>query len=142
MNGWHTQIPGIRMLHTFRSVPVRLLFCLCSSPRHLEKMIRMLHQKQIGEEVRLRAGRTGAEKGTPTMGGLIILFAIIIPTLLFARLDNIYILDAHHHRFSGAYRFLPMTTSRFSKKIKRDLPVNSKFSGRWYWVCLWQPPCF
>lgn len=58
-----------------------------------KKMIRILQQKQIGEEVR-DLGLEGQvqKKGTPTMGGLIILFAIIIPTLLFARLDNIYIL--------------------------------------------------
>ena len=52
-----------------------------------------MQQKQIGEEVR-DLGLEGQlqKKGTPTMGGLIILSAIIIPTLLFAKLDNIYIL--------------------------------------------------
>ena len=52
----------------------------------------MIQRKQIGESIR-RLGLSGEEtkKGTPTMGGLIILSAIIIPTLLFARLDNIYI---------------------------------------------------
>ncbi|WP_299580732.1 phospho-N-acetylmuramoyl-pentapeptide-transferase [uncultured Sunxiuqinia sp.] len=57
------------------------------------KLINYLQRKQIGEEVR-DLGLEGQlqKKGTPTMGGLIILASIIIPTLLFARLDNIYIL--------------------------------------------------
>ena len=56
------------------------------------KIIRLIQAKQIGEEVR-KLGLEGEEKktGTPTMGGLIILSAILIPTLLFTRLDNIYI---------------------------------------------------
>jgi phospho-N-acetylmuramoyl-pentapeptide-transferase len=57
------------------------------------KLISYLQHKQIGEDVR-DLGLEGQiqKKGTPTMGGLIILASIIIPTLLFARLDNIYIL--------------------------------------------------
>lgn len=56
------------------------------------KLIGYLRKKQVGEEVR-DLGLEGQvqKKGTPTMGGLIILGAILIPTLLFARLDNIYI---------------------------------------------------
>lgn len=56
------------------------------------KIIRYIQKKQIGEEVR-SLGLAGEEnkKGTPTMGGLIILGAILIPTLLFTKLDNIYI---------------------------------------------------
>jgi phospho-N-acetylmuramoyl-pentapeptide-transferase len=58
-----------------------------------KKIIRVLQQKQIGEVVR-DLGLEGQlqKKGTPTMGGLIILTAIIIPTILFARLDNIYVI--------------------------------------------------
>lgn len=57
------------------------------------RIIRFLQKKQIGEEVR-NLGLDGQMKkqGTPTMGGLIIIAAILIPTLLFARLDNIYII--------------------------------------------------
>ena len=56
------------------------------------KIIRFIQRKQIGEEVRT-LGLAGEEskKGTPTMGGLIILGAILIPTLLFTKLDNVYI---------------------------------------------------
>ena len=57
------------------------------------KIINVIRNKQIGEQVR-ELGLTGEEskKGTPTMGGLIILAAILIPTLLFTKLDNIYII--------------------------------------------------
>ena len=57
------------------------------------KIINVIRNKQIGEQVR-ELGLAGEEskKGTPTMGGLIILAAILIPTLLFTKLDNIYII--------------------------------------------------
>jgi phospho-N-acetylmuramoyl-pentapeptide-transferase len=57
------------------------------------KIIRFLQQKQIGEVVR-DLGLEGQlqKKGTPTMGGLIILASIIIPTILFARLSNVYVI--------------------------------------------------
>ncbi len=58
-----------------------------------KKIIKFLQKKQIGEEVR-NLGLEGQmqKKGTPTMGGLIILISIVIPTLLFAKLDNIYVI--------------------------------------------------
>ena len=57
------------------------------------KIINLIRNKQIGEEVR-KLGLEGEDqkKGTPTMGGLIIIAAILVPTLLFAKLSNIYIL--------------------------------------------------
>ena len=56
------------------------------------RIIDYLRRKQIGEEIR-DLGLEGQlqKRGTPTMGGLIILLAILVPTLLFGRLDNIYI---------------------------------------------------
>lgn len=56
-------------------------------------IIRRLQRLQIGEEIR-NLGLEGqlAKKGTPTMGGVIIFLAILIPSLLFARLDNVYII--------------------------------------------------
>lgn len=58
-----------------------------------KKIITWLQVKQIGEVVR-DLGLEGQyqKKGTPSMGGIIILASILIPVLLFARLDNIYIL--------------------------------------------------
>lgn len=56
-------------------------------------LISFLSKKQVGEDIR-DLGLAGQleKKGTPTMGGLIITGAILIPTLLFARIDNIYII--------------------------------------------------
>ena len=55
-------------------------------------LIKRLQRKQIGEDVR-DLGLEGQmqKKGTPTMGGFIIILAIVIPTLLLARLDNVYV---------------------------------------------------
>ncbi len=57
------------------------------------RIINLIRKQQIGEEVRsLGLAGEDAKRGTPTMGGLIILAAILIPTLLFAKLDNIYVI--------------------------------------------------
>jgi phospho-N-acetylmuramoyl-pentapeptide-transferase len=55
-------------------------------------LISFLRKKQVGEEIR-DLGLQGQieKKGTPTMGGVIIIMAILIPTLLFARIDNVYV---------------------------------------------------
>ena len=55
-------------------------------------VIRMLRRKQIGEDIR-DLGLEGQlqKKGTPTMGGIIIIMAVLIPVLLFSDLSNIYI---------------------------------------------------
>lgn len=57
------------------------------------KLIGYLRRRQVGEDIR-DLGLEGQmqKKGTPTMGGLIILAAILIPTLLFAKLDNVYVI--------------------------------------------------
>lgn len=58
-----------------------------------KKLINFLRRKQVGETVRdLGLEGQKAKEGTPTMGGLIILAAILIPTVLFAKLDNIYVI--------------------------------------------------
>lgn len=58
-----------------------------------KSLIGVLHRKQVGESIR-DLGLEGQmeKKGTPTMGGIIIIMAIVIPSVLFAKLDNIYIL--------------------------------------------------
>jgi len=87
-------LPGVSMFQyiSFRS-GAAIILSLFITMVFGKKMIRVLQQKQIGEEVR-DLGLEGQleKKGTPTMGGIIILSAIIIPTLIFAKLDNIYIL--------------------------------------------------
>lgn len=58
-----------------------------------KRLIDWLRNKQVSDEVRdLGLAGEQQKKGTPTMGGLIILAAIVIPTLLFAKLENIYII--------------------------------------------------
>ena len=58
-----------------------------------KNLINFLRRKQVGEDIR-DLGLEGQmqKKGTPTMGGLIIIAAILVPTLLLAKLDNIYII--------------------------------------------------
>ena len=58
-----------------------------------KKLIKLLLKKQVGEDIR-DLGLEGQmeKKGTPTMGGIIIILAILIPTLLLAKLDNIYVI--------------------------------------------------
>ncbi len=58
-----------------------------------KNIILFLRKKQVGERIR-DLGLTGQteKKGTPTMGGIMMVLAIILPTLLFAKLDNVYII--------------------------------------------------
>jgi len=85
-------LPGSGMMRyiSFRSVAAvvtaLLIVIFCG-----KSIIRALQRHQIGEDIR-DLGLEGqlAKKGTPTMGGIIILLAIVVPVLLFARLDNIY----------------------------------------------------
>ena len=74
---------------TAMSIIVSLLFTTIYGNR----LIRILRAKQVGETVR-NLGLEGQmqKQGTPTMGGIIILLGILIPTLLFAKLENIYII--------------------------------------------------
>ena len=83
---------GVFQYISFRSA-MALITSLIVSLLFGGKIINLIRNKQIGEEVR-ELGLEGEEskKGTPTMGGLIILAAIIIPTLLFAQLNNIYVI--------------------------------------------------
>lgn len=83
---------GVFQYITFRtaaSVIVSLMISLVFGKR----IILLLRRKQVGETVRDLGleGQTD-KQGTPTMGGLIILASILIPTLLFAKLNNIYII--------------------------------------------------
>ncbi len=56
-------------------------------------LIDMLRRKQVGETIReLGLEGQNAKQGTPTMGGIIILAAILVPTLLFARIGNVYVI--------------------------------------------------
>ncbi len=87
-------IPGAGVFKyiSFRSGSA-LVFALLIATIFGQRIINYLRLKQIGETVR-NLGLEGqiSKKGTPTMGGIIIIIAIVIPVLLFSRLNNIYIM--------------------------------------------------
>ncbi|ATL47280.1 phospho-N-acetylmuramoyl-pentapeptide-transferase [Chitinophaga caeni] len=83
---------GLFQFITFR-VTMALLLSLVISLLLGKRIVRFLQKKQIGEVIRtLGLQGENLKKGTPTMGGLIILAAIILPTILFARIENVYII--------------------------------------------------
>src|SRR5690606_32929107 len=94
---------GIRVFHvtgvqtcalpiSFRA-GMAALFSLLITIAFGKSLIELLRRKQVGESIR-DLGLEGQmeKKGTPTMGGIIIIAAIVIPTLLFAQLDNVYVI--------------------------------------------------
>ncbi len=88
------QFPGASLFGyiSFRSA-IALITALLISTIFGKKVIEFLRVKQIGESIRDLGLKGQKEKaGTPTMGGLIIIFATLIPVLLFAKLENIYII--------------------------------------------------
>ncbi|MFT6369125.1 MAG: phospho-N-acetylmuramoyl-pentapeptide-transferase [Maribacter sp.] len=88
------QFPGASLFGflTFRAA-MAILFSLGLATIYGKRIILFLQKKQIGETVR-DLGLDGQKQkdGTPTMGGIIIIFATLIPVLLFAKLHNIYII--------------------------------------------------
>src|SRR5215212_5516456 len=82
---------GLFEFITFR-VLLAMLLSLVITMVFGRRLINYLRKKQIGESVRdLGLAGEQSKKGTPTMGGIIIILAILIPTLLFANLDKVYI---------------------------------------------------
>ena len=87
------QFPGASLFQflSFRA-SVAILLSLVFTLIYGKKIINYLRRKQIGETIRDLGLEGQAEKsGTPTMGGIIIILGTLIPVLLLARLDNIYI---------------------------------------------------
>lgn len=88
------QLPGASLFQflSFRAA-LAVLFSLLFSTIFGKKIIDYLKRKQIGETVRELGLEGQAQKsGTPTMGGIIIIISTLIPVLLIAKLQNIYIL--------------------------------------------------
>ena len=94
-------------------------------------IIRKLRQNQIGEEIREHGPESHIKKrGTPTMGGLIILTAIILPTLLLADLQNSYIqIVLISIIWMGLIGFLDDYLKTI-KKIKSGLVAKYKLAGQ------------
>ncbi len=86
-------VPGLGAFQFLTSrIAMAILLSLFIATVFGKKLILFLQRKQIGETVR-ELGLAGEQqkKGTPTMGGIIILLSVLIPTLLFANLDKVYI---------------------------------------------------
>jgi len=82
---------GLFRFVSFRVI-VALILSLVITTVYGKKLIRFLQRKQLGETVRdLGLAGEQQKKGTPTMGGIILILAIIVPTLLLANLDKVYI---------------------------------------------------
>ncbi|MBC3757161.1 MULTISPECIES: phospho-N-acetylmuramoyl-pentapeptide-transferase [Hyunsoonleella] len=88
------QFPGATLFGflTFRGALAMILSLLISTI-YGKRIIKFLQKKQMGETIRDLGLEGQAEKaGTPTMGGIIIILATLIPVLLLAKLENIYII--------------------------------------------------
>lgn len=83
---------GVFQYISFRS-GLSIIVSLLIATIYGKRIINLLQRKQIGEVVRdLNLEGQYEKKGTPTMGGLIIIASILIPTLLFTKLSNVYII--------------------------------------------------
>ncbi|RNL54259.1 phospho-N-acetylmuramoyl-pentapeptide-transferase [Pedobacter jejuensis] len=128
----HYDIPGLRLFQyiTFRA-SVSIILSLIITTVYGRRLIDYLHKKQVGETVR-NLGLEGQmqKQGTPTMGGIIILLGILIPTLLFANITNVYvILMIITTIWMGAIGFLDDYIKVF-KKNKEGLAGKFKVVGQ------------
>jgi phospho-N-acetylmuramoyl-pentapeptide-transferase len=128
----HMHFPGSGLFHylSFRAA-LSILISLTISMVFGKTLIRMLRKKQVGETIRdLGLDGQMQKAGTPTMGGLIILAAILVPTLLFADLTNIYIQTMIIATiWLGLIGFLDDYIKVF-KKNKEGLAGKSKIVGQ------------
>ncbi len=125
-------IPGAGVFQyiSFRT-GISIIFSLLFTTIYGNRLIRILRAKQVGETVR-NLGLEGQmqKQGTPTMGGIIILLGILIPTLLFAKLGNIYIvLMIITTVWMGSIGFLDDYIKVF-KKDKEGLAGKFKIMGQ------------
>ena len=126
------QLPGAQLFEflSFRSA-MAIILSLGISTIYGKRIINYLRAKQIGESVRDLGLKGQTEKaGTPTMGGVIIIVATLIPVLLFAKLENIYvILLIVTTLWMGAIGFLDDYIKTF-KKDKEGLKGIFKVIGQ------------
>ncbi|MEH0157189.1 phospho-N-acetylmuramoyl-pentapeptide-transferase [Limibacter armeniacum] len=128
----HFDLPGTGLFQyiTFRAM-LTAVFSVLFATIFGKKIIQMLQKMQMGEIVR-DLGLEGQmqKQGTPTMGGLIIIGSIVLPVLLFAKLDNIYILLlVISILWTGAIGFVDDYLKRI-KKNKDGLPGRLKIVGQ------------
>src|ERR1700710_395979 len=121
---------GVFQYITFRTA-MAVIVSLIVTTVYGRRLIDYLRFKQVGETVR-NLGLEGQmqKAGTPTMGGMIIILGILIPTLLFAKLDNVYIiLMLVTTVWLGAIGFLDDYIKGF-KKNKEGLAGRFKIIGQ------------
>jgi phospho-N-acetylmuramoyl-pentapeptide-transferase len=121
---------GVFQYISFRTA-MSIILSLIITTVYGHKLIKILRAKQVGETVR-NLGLEGQmqKQGTPTMGGLIILLGILVPTLLFARIENIYIiLMLITTVWTGAIGFIDDYIKVF-KKDKEGLAGKFKIMGQ------------
>ena len=125
-------VPGAGVFEyiTFRAA-LAVIVSLLISMFFGNKIIALLHRKQVGETIRdLGLEGQSEKRGTPTMGGLIIIASILIPTLLFAKLENVYIqLMLVSTVLLGAIGFTDDYIKVF-KKNKEGLAGKFKIAGQ------------
>ncbi len=121
---------GVFQYISFRT-GMSIIFSLLFTTIYGSRLIKILRAKQVGETVR-NLGLEGQmqKQGTPTMGGVIILLGILVPTLLFARLTNVYvILMIVTTVWMGAIGFVDDYIKVF-KKDKEGLAGRFKILGQ------------
>lgn len=123
------RFPGRELLSfiTFR-VLLAVILSLVITTVYGKKLINFLSRKQIGESVRdLGLAGEKQKKGTPTMGGIIIILAILIPTLLLANLTKVYVrLMIFSTIWLGAIGFIDDYLKLRAKRIAQDKGVAYK----------------
>ncbi|RYY68919.1 MAG: phospho-N-acetylmuramoyl-pentapeptide-transferase [Chitinophagaceae bacterium] len=123
------QFPGSNLLDfiSFR-VMLAMILSLVITTVYGKKLIRFLQKKQLGETVRdLGLAGEQQKKGTPTMGGIIIILAIVIPTLLLANLDKVYIrLMVLCTVWLGAIGFIDDYLKLKAKRIAKEKGIDYK----------------
>ncbi len=124
--------PGAGMFQyiSFRAA-LAIILSLTISMVYGKNLIAKLRRMQVEDEIRdLGLAGEKQKSGTPTMGGIIILAAILIPTLLFARINNVYIILALIATvWLGAVGFLDDYIKVF-KKNKEGLAGRFKIAGQ------------
>lgn len=126
----HIPAGGLINYISFRTAMAVILSLLITTV-YGGRLIRLLQAKQVGETIRDLGLQGEKEKqGTPTMGGLIIIGGIVLPTLLFAKLENIYvILMLVTTLWMGGIGFLDDYIKVF-KKNKEGLAGRFKIIGQ------------
>ncbi len=118
---------GLFQFITFRML-LAMILSLVITTVYGKKLIRYLQKKQLGETVRdLGLAGEQEKKGTPTMGGIILILAIIIPTLLLANLDKVYIrLMLLCTVWLGTIGFIDDYLKLRAKKIAKEKGIDYK----------------